>query len=1166
MSETVSSKRVKKLNKARSRPSSTSSSDLPRRKSWHRSLKKKKSKRKDVESSSGDENDDDKDESSDSSSPESATSGYSKSTDSLQSIEEQKALKKSKSLSALTGNNDSSAADLENIASSLALGENSGGGGGKLSSSRRHKNKRRHSARRHSHHSSHRRGKDDDSDDDDDDDDGDIHDIRTALAEVARIRELLESERRAHHETRARLSELQARYDALSGGDAEAEAGEAYFDEGEGEAYYDEGEAYFDEGEGEAYYDEGESYYDEGEGEAYYGEEGEGYNGAVAAADGPPPPTKPRMANLALAKVAGVAGRKSPVRSPRMARKASMGPPPVAFGSQSRPLPPSRGGSMDVLLSSVDRSNRKLRSLDEAVLVQTEALKLSLQNNFLSSLPDDFASCMKKLEVLMLAYNRFEALPEQVGKLRHLKYLDVAGNRLRASDSLPASLASLHELKTLDLAVNHIEALPEHAASLPNLEDLLLHGNRLRQLPPSIANLSATLHTLDLSSNRLESLVPEIAELRALVELNLNENALVELPEQLGELANLETLDVAHNRLESLPHSIGALGSSLQSLDASRNCLGALPESIVRLGALKILCLAHNRLAELPDAIGELGSLGTLTLSHNRFEALPDSLGRLQMLWRLEIACNRIGALPESIGALKSLRFFNASFNRLAELPASMSALAQLHELQLGYNDLATLEPFDFDALASSLRMLFVSGNRRLGASLGIDHRLFSLPELAQLYASDIGLAALPDGGDDDADDAPTTMLPSLVRLDVSRNELCNVPHLLTRLEGLERLCVAHNRIDQPLPDFDEQYDVQELDLSFNRFDKASLPNYSLERLADRGVEIALESNDALEPADAGPYMHRPLYRAESALFAALGYAETIGRRPTQEDAFSIVCPFNDDAKCAFIGLYDGHSKPDAARFAAQHHPKVVADLLNGSDLGDADDSAASSSSKKKGKKKHKKKSKSKGSRKKDDGDNDADADPMIALLKRSFPMLNDRLREAIKAQPMMRHCGTTGVLCLFMEKQLWVANVGDSRAVLCRDGKAMRLSYDHKPLDEEERIRALDGYVVSIRSKSTGEVVHRVNGQLAVSRSIGDLYMHPWVTDKPYIDSVELGDADDFLIIACDGVWDEVGDQDAVDLVKPHLDDPFYAAAVLRDYAYALNSDDNISVIIIRF
>lgn len=93
----------------------------------------------------------------------------------------------------------------------------------------------------------------------------------------------------------------------------------------------------------------------------------------------------------------------------------------------------------------------------------------------------------------------------------------------------------------------------------------------------------------------------------------------------------------------------------------------------------------------------------------------------------------------------------------------------------------------------------------------------------------------------------------------------------------------------------------------------------------------------------------------------------------------------------------------------------------------------------------------------------------------------------------------------------LYCANAGDARGVLCRAGKAVRLTYDHKGSDKQEAKRITDagGFVMG----------GRVNGVLAVTRSLGDSSMKEFVVGAPYTTETELCDEDEFLILACDGV-----------------------------------------------
>lgn len=97
-------------------------------------------------------------------------------------------------------------------------------------------------------------------------------------------------------------------------------------------------------------------------------------------------------------------------------------------------------------------------------------------------------------------------------------------------------------------------------------------------------------------------------------------------------------------------------------------------------------------------------------------------------------------------------------------------------------------------------------------------------------------------------------------------------------------------------------------------------------------------------------------------------------------------------------------------------------------------------------------------------------------------------------------------------QRVLYTANVGDARIVLCRNGKGLRLSYDHKGSDENEgkRISNAGGLILN----------NRVNGVLAVTRALGDAYMKDLVTGHPYTtETVIQPDLDEFIILACDGV-----------------------------------------------
>lgn len=150
--------------------------------------------------------------------------------------------------------------------------------------------------------------------------------------------------------------------------------------------------------------------------------------------------------------------------------------------------------------------------------------------------------------------------------------------------------------------------------------------------------------------------------------------------------------------------------------------------------------------------------------------------------------------------------------------------------------------------------------------------------------------------------------------------------------------------------------------------------------------------------------------------------------------------------------------------------------------------------------------------------------------------------------------------------RMLYTSNVGDLRIILCRSGRLYRLSYDHKASDanEIERVRDAGGLIVN----------HRVNGVFAITRSLGDSYIKSLVTGKPFTTSTQITDQDEFLILACDGVWDVLTDEAACKFVqgvfRQQIDhnipcDPTTAAKKLCKLAIDKGSTDNITVMIVK-
>lgn len=180
-------------------------------------------------------------------------------------------------------------------------------------------------------------------------------------------------------------------------------------------------------------------------------------------------------------------------------------------------------------------------------------------------------------------------------------------------------------------------------------------------------------------------------------------------------------------------------------------------------------------------------------------------------------------------------------------------------------------------------------------------------------------------------------------------------------------------------------------------------------------------------------------------------------------------------------------------------------------------------------------------------------------------------------AEALKAGSGCAAVVACVVGGWIWCANLGDSRALLCRDGRAVALSLDHKPDrdDEAERIQSAGGFV-SFR---------RVLGRLAVSRAFGDAeYKNvgrdkvgtdkPLVIAEPEIRLEKMTSEDEFLLLGCDGLFDVFGSQEAVDFVHARLSampvneqDPRRAVQdIVHEAIHERRSRDNVTALLVTF
>lgn len=226
----------------------------------------------------------------------------------------------------------------------------------------------------------------------------------------------------------------------------------------------------------------------------------------------------------------------------------------------------------------------------------------------------------------------------------------------------------------------------------------------------------------------------------------------------------------------------------------------------------------------------------------------------------------------------------------------------------------------------------------------------------------------------------------------------------------------------------------------------------------------------------------------------AVGSHSAIGKRHTMEDDEIMVDQFCGVPTQGYFGLYDGHGGRATVDFVVKALHMNLEQHLKRHPTSD-----------------------------------------LAAAFKHSYLTTDGQLRR----QSILRS-GTTSVTCVVREvgskRVLSVANVGDSRAVLCRGTTAVRLTIDHKAslAEEAKRIRDAGGFIG--RNK-------RVNGVLAISRALGDHMLkncggglNDVVSAEPYCSETELTAEDEYVLLACDGVWDVLSDQEATDFMLARI------------------------------
>lgn len=303
--------------------------------------------------------------------------------------------------------------------------------------------------------------------------------------------------------------------------------------------------------------------------------------------------------------------------------------------------------------------------------------------------------------------------------------------------------------------------------------------------------------------------------------------------------------------------------------------------------------------------------------------------------------------------------------------------------------------------------------------------------------------------------------------------------------------------------------------------------------------ERGSDEDDSLDEDDSipSPYLEHPILEKhvfEGSSRSGLNYAVASmqGWRAQMEDAHACMPQLTGDLKdWGYYAVFDGHAGTTVAQYCSKH---LLERMVSTGGIKAKED-----------------------------------PEQVKEGIREGFLDI-DRHMHKLARQDNWDRSGSTAAAVLISQQYIYFINCGDSRTLLCRDGQVIFYTEDHKPFNprEKERIQNAGGSVT----------LQRVNGSLAVSRALGDFDFKEvdWrpqteqlVSPEPEIYELERTHEDEFLILACDGVWDAIGNEELCAFVRSRLkvcDDLREICTQVIDLCLYKGSLDNMSIIIVCF
>lgn len=202
----------------------------------------------------------------------------------------------------------------------------------------------------------------------------------------------------------------------------------------------------------------------------------------------------------------------------------------------------------------------------------------------------------------------------------------------------------------------------------------------------------------------------------------------------------------------------------------------------------------------------------------------------------------------------------------------------------------------------------------------------------------------------------------------------------------------------------------------------------------------------------------------------------------------------------AFFGVFDGHAGAKVSQYCAENLLGCIVDQF-------------------------------------EENDNNVTLEKAKEAIVKGFLTTDEKLKKEPQWSTGEDRSGTTAITVMVTPTHVIWGNCGDSRGLVCRSGKVFYATEDHKPYNpsEKDRIEKAGGTVM----------MQRVNGSLAVSRALGDFDYkrctdlkpnEQLVSPEPDITVNEREDTDEFLFLACDGIFDVMSNDDVIKYISRQL------------------------------